>query len=165
MEYNPYDYETDKDPYPVYEYLRENKPLYHNEEFDFFARSRFDDVLAAIVDSDNYSSTGGVTLEDIPVGPMMIVQDPPERMRTRGIVREYFSLQAIEAMEPVIRGIVCEHLDKLVGKEEVDSVAEFSSLFPMDVVSSILGIPKRDRDEIREASNKSLSRNPGEPML
>jgi len=164
MEFNPYDYETDKNPYPIYDYLREHKPLYYNEEFDFYALFRFDDIFAAYKDSASYSNTGGATLEDIPFGPMMIMQDPPEHMMTRGIVREYFSPRAIEALEPVIRKIVCEHLDILVGRDEVDAVAEFSSLFPMDVISSILGIPKEDRDEIRKASNKGLFRNPGESM-
>ncbi len=164
MEYDPYDYETDKDPYPVYEYFRENEPLYYNEKFDFYALFRFRDVLAALMDADKYSSTGGVTLEDLPFGPMMIVQDAPDHMMTRGVVREYFSKPAIAAIEPVIREIVCEHLDELVGHDEVDAVGRFSSLFPMDVISSILGIPKEDRDEIRIASNNSLSRRPGEAM-
>ncbi len=164
MEYDPYDYETDKNPYPVYEHFRKNEPLYHNQKFDFYALFRFEDVLSAFMDSKRYSSTGGVTLEDLPFGPMMIVQDPPEHIRTRGLVRGYFSKQTITAMEPAIREIVCRHLDQLVGQSEVDAVGSFSSLFPMDVISSILGIPEEDRDEIRIASNNSLSRKPGDPM-
>jgi len=164
MEYNPYDYETDKNPYPIYEHFRKNEPLYYNREFDFYALFRFKDVLKALMDSKKYSSTGGVTLEDLPFGPMMIVQDPPEHMRTRAVSRDHFSKPAIAAMEPVIREIVCQHLDQLVGLDEVDAVGAFSSLFPMDVISSILGIPKEDRDEIRIASNNSLSRKPGDPM-
>ncbi len=164
MEYDPYDYEIDKNPYPIYAYLRENQPLYFNEKLDFYALPRFQDVIEAITDWENYSSTGGATLEPIPSGPMMIVQDPPQHSILRGVVRERFTPRAIARFEPTIRAIVCERLDPWVGQTSFDVVADFSALFPMDVISSLLGIPKEDRDTIRKASNASLSRKPGEPM-
>src|SRR5260370_30045332 len=48
--YDPYDFEIDIDPYPTWKRMREEMPLYHNEKYDFFAVSRFDDVEPALVD-------------------------------------------------------------------------------------------------------------------
>ena len=42
--YDPYDFEIDADPHPIWKRLRDERPLYHNEKYDFFALSRFDDV-------------------------------------------------------------------------------------------------------------------------
>ena len=48
--YDPYDFEIDSDPYPVWQRLRDEHPLYYNERYDFYALSRFDDVERASVD-------------------------------------------------------------------------------------------------------------------
>ena len=50
MEFDPFDYGFHRDPYPTYEWLREHAPVYHNERLDFWALSRFDDVLAGLHD-------------------------------------------------------------------------------------------------------------------
>ena len=42
--YDPYDFEIDADPYPLWRRLRDERPLYYNEHYDFYALSRFDDV-------------------------------------------------------------------------------------------------------------------------
>ena len=54
--YDPYDYAIDANPHPVWKRLREEAPVYYNERFDFYALSRFDDVLAAHLDPDTFSS-------------------------------------------------------------------------------------------------------------
>jgi cytochrome P450 len=42
--YDPYDFEIDTDPYPIWRRMREEAPLYWNDRYEFFALSRFDDV-------------------------------------------------------------------------------------------------------------------------
>ena len=54
--YDPYDFEIDADPYPVWRRLRDEAPLYRNEKYDFFALSRWDDVDAAMLDWKTYIS-------------------------------------------------------------------------------------------------------------
>ena len=81
--YDPYDFEIDADPYPVCRQLREERPLYYNERYDFFAVSRFEDVERGLVDWRTYSSAKGSVLElikanmEIPPGSI-IFEDPPE---------------------------------------------------------------------------------------
>ena len=80
--YDPYDFEIDQDPHPVWKRMREEAPLYYNEKYDFFALSRFDDVERALVDWDTYRSGKGSVLEiiradiEIPSGAILF-EDPP----------------------------------------------------------------------------------------
>ena len=48
--YDPYDFDIDADPYPVWRRMREEQPLYYNDKYDFFALTRFDDVEKVMVD-------------------------------------------------------------------------------------------------------------------
>ena len=42
---DPYDYDFHEDPYPYYKRLRDEAPLYRNEDLGFWALSRHRDVL------------------------------------------------------------------------------------------------------------------------
>ena len=63
--YDPYDFDIDADPYPVWKRLRDEAPLYYNEKYDFYAISRYDDVERASVEWQTYSSAKGSVLEII----------------------------------------------------------------------------------------------------
>ena len=94
--YDPYDYSIDDDPYPVWARLRDEAPLYHNEKLDFYALSRYDDVLDGLLDSETFVSSHGITMEmisDEPLGvPMMIMMDPPQHTRLRKLVSRAFAV-------------------------------------------------------------------------
>ena len=59
IRYDPYDVDIHRDPYPVFRQLREEAPLYYNDEHDFYALSRFDDVERGLVDWATYSARPG----------------------------------------------------------------------------------------------------------
>ena len=59
MELNPFSWEFHEDPYPTYRWLRDHAPLYRNEALDFWALSRYRDVMAASHDWQTYSSAEG----------------------------------------------------------------------------------------------------------
>jgi len=63
VEYNPYSWETHDDPYPVYRALRDEAPVYYNEQLEFWALSRHADVQAALRAPHVFSSANGVALE------------------------------------------------------------------------------------------------------
>ena len=67
--YDPWDAAIDADPHPVWKRLRDEAPLYYNEQHDFYALSRFADVLSASLDWQTYSSARGTVLESIQTGP------------------------------------------------------------------------------------------------
>jgi cytochrome P450 len=166
--YDPFSYEIDEDPYPVYRWMRDEAPIYRNEQLDFYALTRFSDNLDAFIDKDAYTSTWSTSLEfmDQPHADsgLMIWMDPPEHNRYRGLVSKAFTPRRIADLEPRIRAIATGHLDALVGRERFDVVKEFTARLPMDVISSLLGIPESDRRWVQEGSNAMLHRDPGSPL-
>jgi len=168
MEYDPYSYEIDEDPYPTYRWMRDEAPLYHHERLDFYALTRFEDNLQAFIDKDAYTSTWATSLEFMeephPESGMMIWMDPPAHNRYRGLVSRAFTPRRIAELEPRIRAIAAGHLDALVGRERFDVVKEFTARLPMDVISELLGLPEADRRWVQEGSNAILHREPGSPL-
>jgi cytochrome P450 len=163
--YDPYDRAIAADPHPLWRRMREEAPLYRNDRFDFWALSRFQDVLDASVDVETYSSARGTVLEmmgkELPIRPM-IFMDPPEHDRLRALVSRAFIPRRIADLEPSIRQIVRGYLDPQVGRHGFDFVADFGAKVPMMVIASMLGVPEEDREEIRELTDQSLHREPGE---
>ena len=85
VEYDPFDWETAHNPYPVYRRLRDEAAVYYNERLGFWALSRYDDVVAAHLNTDDFSSAHGVTIEGMEKdAPFLIVKDPPEHRRRVG---------------------------------------------------------------------------------
>jgi len=151
--YNPYDPETVHNPYPTYARLRDEAPVYRNEELGFYALTRFEDVMEAHLDHETFSSAGGVTLDGSTKDmPLLIVKDPPEHTVHRRIVSPLFTPRRIADMEPFVRQTCADLLDGLAGREEIDLVQEFSIKFPLHVISELLDIPHDKRDRIHELS-------------
>jgi cytochrome P450 len=92
----------------------------------------------------------------------MIFMDPPEHGRLRALVSHAFTPRRIAALEPTIREVVRGYLDVQVGGSGFDFVADFGAKVPMMVISSMLGVPEQDRDQIREWTDQMLHREPGE---
>jgi cytochrome P450 len=166
--YDPYDYDIDADPHPVWKRLRDEAPLYRNDRYDFYALSRFADVHNASLDVETFSSAKGTVLELMDHGqeiypfPMMIFRDPPEHTQLRKLVSRAFSPRRIAALEDQIRQLTTGYLDQFVGAGGFDYVADFGTKLPMMVIGAMLGVPAEDRDAIRVWTDESLHREPGE---
>jgi cytochrome P450 len=105
-------------------------------------------------------------LMDSPLpGTLIIFMDPPRQTRLRNLVSKAFTPRRIAALEPRIRQIAVSYLDPLVGRGRCDIVKEFTAKLPMDVISTLLGIPAGDRDMVRGWSNDILHRDPGSPHV
>ncbi|HEY4022425.1 MAG TPA: cytochrome P450 [Pseudonocardiaceae bacterium] len=165
VEFDPYDWATCVDPYPIYRQLRDSAPVYHNEDKQFWALSRYDDVAAAHLDTDTYRSSGGVTIEGREaVMPLLIVKDPPDHTWHRKLVNKVFTPRRIAGLEPFIRSRTRELLDRVADRDEFDVVTEFSVLLPLDVISELIGIPADLRPQVHELSNRMTVRgDPDDP--
>ena len=161
IEYDPYDYDTFCDPYPIFARLREEAPVYRNEKLDFWLLSRHADVMAAHNDFARYSSTAGPTIEKMPpeqTGPLLIAKDPPEHRWHRKVIGKVFTPRRINALEPYIRERCRELLDRFVGEPEFDVAEQFALQLPLNVISELLNIPHSLRDEIHELADQTLAR-------
>ncbi len=164
--YDPYDYAIDADPHPTWRRMRDEAPLYRNDRYDFWALSRFRDVMDASLADLTFSSAYGTVLElisDEPhASPMMIFKDRPEHTRLRKLVSRSFSPRRIARMEPEIRAIACRYLDEQVGKSGFDYLEDFGAKLPVMVISTLLGVPETDREDIRHWTDALLHRDEGQ---
>lgn len=162
VRYDPYAYETHEDPYPIYQALRDHAPAYVDEEHGFWALSRHADVRAAIDDWRTFSSTGGITLERGPdaVEPMLIEMDPPRHTEMRALVSRSFTPRRVAEMEGPTRDLARELLT--AAGPDFDAIGDFAGRLPMAVISTMLGIPRADQDEVREWSDAMLHREAGD---
>jgi cytochrome P450 len=163
--YDPYDYGIDADPHPVWRRMRDEAPVYRNEKYDFFALSRFEDVMRASLDDATFSSAHGTVLElmtEAPIdSPMMIFRDRPEHTRLRKLVSRAFSPRQISSLEPEIRRIAAGYLDELEGASRFDFLEDFGAKLPVMVISTLLGVPEADREDIRHWTDALLHRDEG----
>jgi len=167
--YDPYDVEINANPYPVYKRLREEAPLYYNEQYDFYAVSRYDDVERGLKDRDTFISGRGGILELIKTGTKMppgivIFEDPPTHTIYRSLLSRMFTPKKVSALEPRIREYCARALDPLVGTDRFDLIAEFGSQMPMRVIGMLMGIPEQDQEGIRKRSDATLRTEAGKPM-
>jgi cytochrome P450 len=155
VNYDPYDFEIDADPYPVWKRLRDEAPLYYNAEHDFYALSRFDDVEPCLIDSDTYRSGRGTLLEfikantEFPPG-FILFEDPPAHDIHRGILSRVFTPKKMQAIEPNVRQFCARTLEPLVGSDHFDFIADLGAQMPMRTIGMLLGIPERDQEAIRD---------------
>ncbi len=168
--FNPYDWQTQEDPYPVYRALRDEAPAYYNDELDFWALSRYADVLGGFRDWQVYSSARGVALEqrDIP-DPSAVMSflgmDPPRHDHLRSLVSKGFTPRRMAGLEPRIRELARHYIDAFIERGRCEFIEEFAGKLPMDVVSEMLGVPGDDRDTLRAWAELVLHREAGRPEV
>lgn len=167
---DPYDYDFHEDPYPYYRRLRNDAPLYHNEELGFWALSRHRDVHQGFRNSTTLSNRDGVALDPISRGPhasktmSFLAMDDPAHLRLRTLVSKGFTPRRIRELEPRVTELAVQHLDAMLetaGSGTVDYVAEFAGKLPMDVISELMGVPVADRDRIRNMADGVMHREDG----
>jgi cytochrome P450 len=162
--FDPFSQEFFNDPYPIYRRMRDEAPVYYNEQYDFYALTRHEDVAAAFKDFETYSSSRGIDLQMVKSGepppPLIIMMDPPDHRHMRSLVNKVFTPRAIGAQRPM----VTEQIERFLGAVDphrFDVVAHFSALFPVEVITRMLGVPEKFRQHVRLWLDKALEREPG----
>jgi cytochrome P450 len=169
--FDPYDYGLQDDPYPTYRRLRDEAPLHHNEEHDFWVLSRHADVHKAVRTDGVFSNRMGVSLDPSAWTPhahttmSFLAMDPPEQTRLRKLVSKGFTPRRVAGLEPQIQRITDHYLDLCLARardgDGFDWVADFAGKVPMDVISEMLGVPEADRDEVRRLADLLVHREHG----
>jgi cytochrome P450 len=165
--YDPFDYRIHEDPYPAYAWMRDNAPLYYNAERDFWALSRYADVVAALKNPGLFSNRNGISLEKELWGPdavktsFFLAMDPPDHGAYRSLISSAFAARRMTGMEARIRELARIRLEPLRGRPTFDFAAEYAAALPNDVVCEMLGIPAADWDKIRADTDQLNQRDDG----
>jgi len=167
VEFDPFSEDFFNGPFETYRRLRDEAPAYYSDKYGFWALSRYDDVAPAIKDCETYSSARGVSLDmfmdepnpDMP--DLVIMMDPPDHTKMRKLVNKVFTPRSVAALEPMIRAKITDYADRLDPKS-FDAVQDFSALFPVEIITTMLGVPPADRQQVRHWLDRALTRAPGD---
>src|SRR5690625_2703504 len=112
---DPYNYDFHEDPYPYYRRLRDEAPLYRNDELQFWALSRHADVLQGFRNSVALSNAYGVSLDpisrtlDAHKVMSFLAMDDPAHLRLRALVSKGFTPRRIRELEPRVLELARVH--------------------------------------------------------
>ena len=160
--YDPFDYDIDDDPYPVWKRMRAEAPLYFNDKYGFYALSRYDDVAQALPDWQTYRSGRGTTADilfsglEVPPG-ILLFEDPPLHDLHRRLLSRVFTPRRMLAVESLVRDFCSRALDPLRDAEGFDFVADLGAIMPMRTIGYLLGIPEEGQQRIRDRNDTSIT--------
>ena len=150
--YSPFTAAVQDNPYPYYDWLRRERPVYYNERHDFWTLSRYQDVVKAVRKPEIFSSALGVGL-DKRYGMSMIAHDPPDHTRLRKLVVKAFTPRQIASYEPRIQAIIDGLLDDVIAKGAFELVEDLAIPLPVTVIAQILGVDPAYRREFKRWSD------------
>lgn len=168
MIYDPFDATTHDDPYPTFERLRNDHPVYHNPRLAFWALSRFKDVQAAARDWESFTSREGVNLDEttdlLGLGDF-VNMDPPRHDVLRSVVHDWFTPRNIRALEDRIQTVTDGLINHLREETTADLAATLALPLPMHIITEMLGLPPGDVVLMESWFKRLMNRTPGERQI
>jgi cytochrome P450 len=168
MQLTPFDPNFRDHPYEVLKSLRERAPVLHDDQFNRWYLTRWDDVRQILRDKDMSADPRKANPASFiakitalagnanSAAPSMLFMDDPDHRRVRGLVNKAFTLKAVEALRPRVREIATGLLAQ-IEEGEFDLMPSFAGVLPVIVIAEMLGIDPADRDSFRRWSDVSVA--------
>ena len=149
-------------PYPFYQWLRDEHPIYFDAEHGFWLISRYADVSAALRDSrllsgrgdslEKLKETGDEDLTQVynAVADMILFADPPKHTRLRGLMQKAFTPKSLEIMHISVQRIADELIEAVQATGRIDLINDFAVKLPMFVISELLGVKREHRAQFQQ---------------
>lgn len=171
IEFDIYDHHVQDDPYPAYAQMRDDAPLFHQAEHDYYVLNRHEDVHWAFRSDDVFSNAMGVAIDasawnkDAHRVMSFLGMDPPDQVRLRRLVSKGFTPKRVRELEPRLVELSTHYLDAALGQGAApvtfDWIAGLAGRLPMEIISDMMGVPHSDRDRVRELSDDLVKRVDG----
>jgi pimeloyl-[acyl-carrier protein] synthase len=146
--FNIWDPEFRANPYPHYDPLLAGPPpIVDAGPMKFALVARYADVTAGLRDHEHLSSMQPPPPpEQVYEGRFkgarnMLGSDPPQHSRLRRLVSRDFTPRRIRELEPRIREIAKDLLDKVEARGQFDLMADIANVLPVTVIAEMLGVP------------------------
>ena len=156
---DPYETRHLADPSEFHEVLRRNGPLVWLSHYGVWATGRHRELTAIFKDHRTFCSSRGVGLQDFKTSepwrpPSLILEaDPPEHTRMRKVLSEVLSSNAVSALRAGFEQEAEERVDRLLGVDEFDGVAELAVGFPITVFPDAVGLTHENRHFLLDYGN------------
>ncbi len=154
------------DPFAVYRRLRAEAPVYRSEAHGGWLVTRYDDVTRALKDPRLSAARSAAMFERLPpdlradTRPLqraftlwMLMMDPPDHTRLRGLVAKAFAPGLVAALRPRIQALVDDALDQVAGRGRMDLIADLAQPIPAVVIAGLLGVDAADHRQFKQWSD------------
>jgi len=159
-----------ENPYPFYNRARQEEPIMFCPELDAWIVTRYKDIQSILLQPEKFSSSNTLTspvtfyprtLEELIKGflPVTVVlnADGADHTRFRVPLTKAFAPARMRAMKPLIRQIANELVDAFIHDGHAEIISQFAYSLALEVVFSLLGIPKKDIEQTRQWSQDWLT--------
>lgn len=144
-----------RNPHAELRWLRENDPVYWDEEGGVWGVTRYDHLKEVESDPATFSNAGGIRPDTGPI-PMMIDMDDPEHRNRRKLVSKAFTPNRVREQEPHIHRIVHALVDEVCERGECDFIWDIAAWVPLIMIGDALGVEPDDRDDLLRWSDDLL---------
>lgn len=139
-----------RDMFSTYAWLREHEPVHLIEPINTWFVSRHDDVKTILADLENFSVENMPIMKawhpDVQYSLRSLFTDDPDHARLRGVVNDFFMPANVMKLEAQVKEIVDQAIKDVIagGNDVIDIEKEYAYTIPIDVLSMIMGLPKKD---------------------
>jgi cytochrome P450 len=153
FEFDAYSPQVSRDPYPFYARMRAEHPVLWCETTRAWALSRYDDVLAALLDPGTFSSAQGNVVNDNPAraGKTLGTTDPPRHDQLRKLVNDAFARRTVGDYEAPMRALATEVLDAAPRNRQIDLRDVLAGPSSAAVLGEVLGVDNLNRGDLAAA--------------
>lgn len=149
-------------PYHWYRQMRETQPVYHDPDWGAWHLFRYADVARVLSDYTTFSSDESRYVpaeyrDTSPISSSILRMDPPRHRQLRNLVSQAFTPRMVAQMEPRIKEITSELLDRVAAKGEMDAIRDLAYPLPVTVIAELLGIPTELREDFKRWSDALVS--------
>jgi cytochrome P450 len=176
VEYDPFSDDVLDDPHRVYARLRAESPVHYLEAFDTWALALFEDVWSAGADAEHFVQPGPVIemagvrdgdllapaqTEVLESGASIFIMNPPQHTQLRKRLARLFSPQGVARLEPGLRALVRERLDRVLPTGRCDVVGDLAAQISVQATCLLIGLPVEDGPYLVEIVRRFFAREPG----
>ena len=144
----------------VYDRMRHEAPAYYYEPLDVFLLTRLDDVRYVSTHPQQFSNTGGLTLNQLrmakdgataaferfndPEGELVITKDPPRQRALRGLMSQNLTPRYLQGFQDALDGFCRDLLDQAGDEAPFDFVDSIAAQLPLYVAAALMGVSEVD---------------------
>jgi cytochrome P450 len=166
--YRPLAREQLADPFTMWARAQREAPVFYSDDLRVWTVTRYEDVAAILRDTEtfaNHGTLGGFEMPErfrarFPDGlwsnRTLINRDPPDHTRARKLAQKAYTPRRVAAMEPSMRELAHELVDRVEARGHADLMADYANPFAIHVIARILGIPENQVDRLRQGTEDAL---------
>ena len=164
-QYDPFDPVVHDDPDRWYDALREQCPVHHHGERDFYTLTRTADIARVLQHPEDWSSRfrNGLTYRAPSGDPMLLDADPPTHTWQRRLLQKAWTPRYIRRLQDRARTIVEERFDSFVANGCGDFHDDVSGWVPVAMIAELVGVPPEDRQHFKAWSDAKVEVTAGTP--